>query len=264
MRTKLLFSLILLFCLSFGTAFAANTDRSYSSLEPESLHYNVMFKWGLINKKAGQATLTLNAGANGQYDSQLVAASESWADRFYRLRDTLNGRMDLRESIKPIFYEKIAHEGNEYKHDYVSYDYSTPGTVVGHCTRKVVKKGELAVDETREMEAQERAVDMLTSFYYMRTLPFSQMNPGDERKIDIFSGKQKEILTIKYIGEDVVRIDDVDYNTYHIRFTFTRKGGTKTSDDMDAWISTSEHRIPLKMEGKLPVGKVRCFYDGQI
>ncbi len=31
---------------------------------------------------------------------------------------------------------------------------------------------------------------------------------------------------------------------------------------MDAWISTSHDRIPVKLEGKLPVGKVRCFYTG--
>ena len=30
-----------------------------ASFQPESLHYKVMFKWGLINKKAGTATLTL-------------------------------------------------------------------------------------------------------------------------------------------------------------------------------------------------------------
>ena len=29
---------------------------------------------------------------------------------------------------------------------------------------------------------------------------------------------------------------------------------------MEAWISTAPDRIPLKLEGKLPVGKVQCFY----
>ena len=31
---------------------------------------------------------------------------------------------------------------------------------------------------------------------------------------------------------------------------------------MDAWISTDAQRIPLKLEGTLPVGKVQCFYTG--
>ncbi|MDE5573507.1 MAG: DUF3108 domain-containing protein, partial [Muribaculaceae bacterium] len=44
-------------------------------------------------------------------------------------------------------------------------------------------------------------------------------------------------------------------------FTFTseKNGKVKTSDDLYAWISTDSNRMPLKMEGKLPVGTVKAF-----
>ena len=32
---------------------------------------------------------------------------------------------------------------------------------------------------------------------------------------------------------------------------------------MEAWIAADESRIPLRMEGNLPVGKVRCFFTGK-
>lgn len=240
---------------------ASDTTASQGHLPPETLHYNVMFKWGLINKKAGSATLTLRNNS-GQYHTTLTAASEPWADRIYRVRDTLNGRMD-HDGFRPLFYEKIAHEGSDYKHDQVHYDYTTPGEVVGHCSRRVFKKNELKIDETRRMEADGSAVDMLTSFYYMRQLPFGEMEPGHKVSVDIFSGKQKELLTIRYVGLDPVDIDGTRHEAYHVKFLFTSKGGTKTSDDMDAWISTGPRRIPLKLEGKLPVGKVRCFFAGE-
>ncbi len=38
------------------------------------------------------------------------------------------------------------------------------------------------------------------------------------------------------------------------------RSGAKTSDDMEAWIAAGSSRIPLKLEGKLPVGKVHCIY----
>lgn len=233
-----------------------------TTLPPETLHYNVMFKWGIINKKAGSATLTLSH-LPGQYRTTLTGASEPWADRIYRVRDTLNGRMDM-DGFRPLFYEKIAHEGSEFKHDQVHYDYSTPGVVVGNCTRRVFKKNQLRIDETRSMEAENRAVDMLTSFYFMRQLPFEHMQPGERVSIDIFSGKQKELLTISYVGTENVELDGVEHPTFHVRFIFTSKGGTKTSDDMDAWISTAPRRIPIKLEGKLPVGKVKCFLTGPL
>lgn len=245
--------------LLLATAIAAGA-RPAPTLEPETLRYDVMFKWGLINKKAGTAVLSVRNG-HDSYITSLTAASEPWADRIYCVRDTLKGSLH-REDLRPIFYEKIAHEGGDHKRDRVDYDYSQPGQVIGHCTRKVYKKDELKVDERRQLEAEGTALDMLTSFYYMRTLPFETMTPGDVITMPIFSGKQKETLTIKYVGLDNVSIDGTRYPSYHIRFLFTSRGGTKTSDDMDAWIGTDTHRIPLKLEGKLPIGKVRCFYAG--
>ena len=53
------------------TAGARGTER----MQPETLHYKVMFKWGLINKKAGSATLTLSHGPKS-YLAKLTAASE--------------------------------------------------------------------------------------------------------------------------------------------------------------------------------------------
>lgn len=226
----------------------------------ESLNYRVMFKWGLVNKQAGHVTLSLqNHGSN--YRTQLTAASERWADRFYRVRDTLNGVM-TRGDLQPIFYEKIAREGSEHKHDIVKF--STQGaTVTGKCIRKKFnKKGELTLDESRTLQARGTVVDMLTSFYYMRSLPFNQWKPGHVITVNIFSGKRKELLTIKYLGTEALKFNGKQYNTYHVKFTFTGNDGKTSSDPMEAWLSTDSRRTPLRLEGKLKVGKVQCFYTG--
>ncbi len=232
--------------------------EKHTRLKAEKLHYKVMFRWGLINKKAGEATLSLNHGAD-TYEAQLTARSEPWADRIYRVRDTLNGRMTYAD-FAPLFYEKIANESSDRKHDVVNYDYSHPGKTIANCTRKVWKKGVKKVDEIRKMESDRLALDMLTSFYFMRTLPFENWTKGHVEIADIFSGKQKEMLSIVYQGKQDIELDGQSHSTYHITFKFTSKGGAKTSDDMEAWIAAGSSRIPLKLEGKLPVGKVHCIY----
>ena len=164
-----------------------------------------------------------------------------------------------------MFYEKIAHEGGEHTHDIVRF--SKPGSsvyTVGDCVRRVVKDGKVRVDETRTLRAVGTTVDMLSSFYLMRTLPYQDWQPGHTLTVNIFSGKQQELLTIKYLGKTSLDIDGVHCPTYHISFIFTSDGQKKTSDDMEAWISAQPARIPLKLEGKLPVGKVHCLYTGKI
>ncbi|MBD5234182.1 MAG: DUF3108 domain-containing protein [Bacteroidales bacterium] len=246
-------SLLPIAALLLSTAAVAKPS---DKMAEETLSYKVMYKWGLINKQAGSATLTLKYAPDG-YISQLTASSAPWADKIYMVRDTLNGHM-LYDGMRPTFYEKIANEGNERKHDKVSYK-RAGGVTSADCVRKVVKKGVQKVDETRTLETQGEAVDMLSSFYFMRRLPYQNWQTGHTEKIDIFSGKRKELLTIEYHGIVKLDIDGVEKEAYYITFIFTSGGGKKTSDDMEAWISTGKDRVPLRLEGKLPVGKVHCI-----
>lgn len=242
------------------TATAKTAVRA--DFKDETLTYKVMYKWGLVHKQAGTATLT----AKNHGDlliTQLTARSESWADRFYRVRDTLNGSI-IRETFRPVYYEKIAREGSDNKHDRVDYKY--PGAkVIGHCTRRAWdEKGKLVRDEKRTLDAYGTTVDMLSAFYYMRSLPYASWQKNHVVTVNIYSGKRKELLTIKYLGEQNVKVDNKSIKCYHITFIFTSDGRTKSSDDMEAWISADSRHLPIKLEGKLKVGKVQCFYTGKL
>lgn len=231
------------------------------SFDDEMVTYRVMYKWGLINTQAGNATLTItNKGDN--YITKLTARSEPWADKYYMVRDTLNGVIK-KNGFLPMFYEKKAHEGSVFKHDIVKYSRSG-NKVYGYCTRIERDKDETSGGKKEHIiSGIGTTVDMLSVFYYMRAVDYPKMKKGEEIKLNIFSGKFKEFLTIKYLGVENVKFDDESIRKcYHITFTFTQDGDTKTSDDMDAWISVEPHRIPLKLEGTLTVGKVQCFYTG--
>ncbi len=254
-------SRFILFCLlaMLSLASASAATEGYKPDGSETLKYKVLFKWGLINKQAGSAALTLRPDGKGGFITKLTAASAPWADKFYCVRDTLIGHLSPGE-WKPVYYEKVAHEGGEFTHDKVFYERTGP-RVKGRCYRKEWdKKGNLKADETRELDAYGTTVDMLTSFFYMRSLPYQDWQPGHTMAVNLFSGSKKELLTIKYQGKDKVNLDGVERECYRITFLFTSNGGKKSSDDMEAWISADPARIPLRLEGKLPVGKVHCLY----
>ncbi len=251
MRRILAFILTLVVVLSVAAAALPSN---------ESLSYKVMYKWGLINKQAGSASLSIRT-AGSQYKLALTARSASWADKFYCLRDTLTGIVN-RSGYKPVRYENRSHEGGDYKHAIVTYQHNGNNVTAKAVNTTKKKKEKSPTTRNQTFTATGTAMDMLSVFYYMRTIEYGQMNVGGTKVVTIFSGKQKETLTIRYNGVQNVKIDGKQRNCYHIKFSFTSKGGKKTSDDMDAWISTDSRRIPLKMEGKLPVGKVQCYYTG--
>lgn len=240
-------------------ALIAGLTCAAQSFNNETVRYKVLFKWGFVQKTAGHATLTLT-NREKTYDLRLAASSAPWADKFYKVRDTLIGQVN-KQGFKPIIYEKKSHEGDEHKHDVVRYSYSGAKTI-GTCTsKKWDNDGKMLRNQNNKLEAYGTTVDMLSSFYYMRSLPYSTWKPGHVVTMNVYSGRRKELLTIKYVGTQKVKVDKKTYECYHIRFLFTSDGKTKTSDDMDAWLMTTGTHVPVKMVGKLKVGEVQCLLE---
>lgn len=246
--------LFLLLFVAIGLAVSAANVAP----DGESLNYRVMFKWGLINKQAGRVNMRVVYGDKGMFDAILTARTEKWADNIYQVRDTLLGTMS-RTTCEPVIYQKITHEDGEFKHDLITYTRSGNSTV-GQCTRRQKKSAKKPMTERfLTLESGGLTLDMLSSFYFMRSINYDSLEKDKTVTLTVFSGKRKETLTITYRGMVNVELDKKSYPAYHITFKFTGDGGKKTSDDMDAWISTDASRIPLKLEGKLPVGRVQCY-----
>lgn len=240
-------------------AAAALPASATVNIPKESLTYRVMFKWGLINKKAGWARLDYSPrGATSQ--AILYAGSEPWADRLYYLRDTLTTTMRT-ASMTPVYYERVANEDGKYARDVVRFSH-TGNRVTADAERyRRAKPGAELKHASAMLEAEGITVDMVSAFYYCRTLPFADMQPGQQRIINIFSAKKKERLTITYVGTEEVTIDNRHYSTYHIKFRFTTDGTKKSSDDIDTWVETAAPHTPVKLEGKLKIGKIMCLLE---
>ena len=225
----------------------------------ENLKYVISYKWGLIHKDAGEATLSLNTKGD-VYNVMLSAKTKPWADKIYQVRDTLKGTIRVSD-LKPLSYTKITHEKGKYKRDEIKYSFSG-NTTTGKAKRFRPEKGKMTVKENT-FTATGPVYDMLSVFYYLRQLNFAQLAKNKIYTATVFSGKQKETLKIRYIGLEKIKLkDNTQREAYHIKFNFTRDGGKKSSDDMDTWISTDSRHIPLYLTGKLPVGEVRAYFVG--
>ena len=218
----------------------------------ETLNYEVVYHWGMIWKHAADATLTLRKSGDG-YNAQLTGKTRSWADKVYPVRDTLKCAMD--KNMRPLLYEKLTHEKDYYARDVVKFSYNYSHTNA-HCTR-YRKKGTTTID----LSAKTQAYDMVSVFYMLRSLDYDELSRNKNYTTVIFSGKEKEYLTINYKGVETIKMrDGSKRQAYRINFRFTQNGGKQSSDDITAWMSTDDSRIPLLLVGKLPVGEVKCYY----
>ncbi|MDE6394563.1 MAG: DUF3108 domain-containing protein [Duncaniella sp.] len=256
MKHKVILSILaFMFCAPF---LSAQTPR-FISLPDETLTYDVIYKWGFINKVAGYATMSLRSDGDC-YRASLVAENAPWANSIYMLRDTLYSTM-TKEGLYPVSYTYIAHEAGKYKKDVLTFQRSGNTFTAEAVRYKQSSPDSPMTSSTIDLEAQGMTVDMLNAFFYLRTLDFPSMGQGKSVTVNIFSGSKKELLTITYLGAQDVELNGSTIPTYYINFTFTRNGQV-SSAPIEGWISADSRRIPIKVEGQLPVGKVRAMYTG--
>ena len=242
---KRIVSIVLLFFCLNNTAWAVDYTGG------ETLNYQVVYHWGVIWKHAADATLSIKKQGTG-YQARLTAKTRSWADKVYPVRDTLLCVMN--GNLRPQRYEKYVHEKDYYAHDVVEYKYNFSHTNA-HCTRY-----RSTYTESTDLNAQCQAYDMLSVFYMLRDLDPAQLERDKRLTTVIFSGKEKEYLTIFYKGREQVKLrDGSKHDAYRLSFKFTTKGGQSSSDGIEAWLSTDDSHIPLMLLGKLSIGEVRAY-----
>lgn len=251
---KMLSKIILTFML-----LATASEVIAANFSDETLKYVISYKWGLIHKDSGDATLKLTNKGN-KYELLLTGKTRSWADKFYQVRDTLKGTIS-KTDFRPLSYTKIAHENGKYSRDDITYSYQGD-YVSGLSKRHREKEGKINVTE-KTLSGEGRVFDMLSVFYYLRTIDYSKLLSGEVVKSTMFSGNKVEQLTVRCVGKEEVKLrDKTKREAYHIKFKFTQEGKKKSSDDIDAWISTDQSHIPLLVVGSLPLGQVKCYYVG--
>ena len=83
-------------------------SQSQAVLVNETLTYDVIYKWGVINKVAGYATMSLRDEGD-YYKASVFAENAPWANSIYMLRDTLYTTF-TKVGLYPLEYTYIAHE----------------------------------------------------------------------------------------------------------------------------------------------------------
>lgn len=257
-RSTVLIRLLLVVCVMLSPLrLIADSDDSIATTQKElqlreCLTYDIVYHWGIIWKRAAVGTLSIERAADS-YRAVMTASTLPFADRLFKVRDTLVAEMRIVD-LRPKNFVKIAREGKWHQIDSLTYSYLNDSTM-GYT---VLTRPEKNFREVVPMVVEDDAYDMLSIFYRVRQLPFYNMQVGDIFSKPIFSGRNIEQLDIEYMGTDTIEVMDKQCEAYYLRFRFYDRQGKKTSDRISAWLSVDDY-IPLQLEGKLPIGSMKVI-----
>jgi hypothetical protein len=218
----------------------------------EKLTYRVHY--GFLD--GAYATIKIDDKAqviNGRSAFHVVGTGETkgaW-DLFFKVRDRYETYIDV-NSICPLMFIRRVNEGGYKINQDVVFDQEY------HDINSNGKQFE-------KMPAYVQ--DMLSAFYFARTLPFTKEKPGKIDSVTTFVDNQIWLLKIKFI-----RFDTIETDVGRIRCMLfeplVQKGRIfKKSEDLTVWISDDKNHIPLRAKANIFVGSIKMdlvSYSGTV
>lgn len=213
----------------------------------EKLHYK--FAYGFIN--AGVATLEVKKVDKKIQDRDLlhivgVGKSISAFDWFFKVRDRYETYIDEKGIFPWLFVRRIHEGGYEKAQDYKFYQ--SHGYVVN--------------EDKERYEVPEAIQDMLSSFYYARTIDFSKAKKDEVFTIQSFVDEEVYPLRIKYAGKKTVRIKEGKFKCYVFHPQVQEGRIFETDEDLTVYITADENKIPILAKAKILVGSIRMELTG--
>ncbi|HBJ77333.1 MAG TPA: hypothetical protein DDY68_06155, partial [Porphyromonadaceae bacterium] len=188
----------------FSLFFALNV---YSQVQPklnlshlpkeEKLSYTIFYNWGVIWKKAGRGDFILhhaNYKGNKCYEIDLYGRTLSWAESFFKVRDTLRAYC-LEDGFIPQYYTKRVHEGKFDAVNEAFYSYSKNEIIID---LKNTRKDTLHHKGT--LKSTLATYDMLSVFYFLRSIDLRKASKGDEFPVEVIGEKSIFHLKFRFLG----------------------------------------------------------------
>jgi len=213
----------------------------------EKLTYVVHY--GMLN--AGEAVIELKESERDIRGRKVLHAvgtgktlgAFNW---FYKVNDRYETYLD-EEGVFPWMFVRRVNEGGFI----IDQDY----TYFQHKQEVKTQKGEV-------FEVTPHIQDMLSSFYFSRTLDMSKAKKGDVFVFDCFTDDEVFPLRVQYLGKEEVEIRNGKYKCLKFAPIVQEGRVFEENEDLLIWLSDDGNRIPILAKAKVVVGSIKVELTG--
>lgn len=245
MKQKLIFLFILF--MSFHKEDVAGQDKDLREIKNEAfksgevLEYRVHY--GFID--AGEARLEISneeKSVGGRPCFHMIGTGKSVGafDWFFKVRDRYETFVD-KSAIVPWLFIRRVDEGG----------YTINQNVMFNHHKKI------ATSEKSTLSIPENLQDLVSAFYYARTIDMSSKKTGDI--IEIYAWLDDEIIPLhtKIIGREKIKTKLGTFNCIALRPLLQQGRVFKDNEDMTIWVTDDKNHIPVRAEAKILVGSIK-------
>ncbi len=229
---------------------------SFISEEPQATHasYKVgeylKFRMHYLGVTAGYATLDVShASYNGK--PHYHAVGKGWTTGatkvFFKVDDLYETYIDT-STLLPSKFVRDIYEGGYVKNKVITFDQANKRVTINN------KK----YDTQRTYKVSTQVQDMLSAFYYLRSLKPSSFSTGSVKEIKVFMDEEIYPFKVKVLGKETIRTKFGNVSAIKLR-PYVQSGRVfKENESVTFWVSNDENLMPLLIKAELMVGSLKA------
>jgi hypothetical protein len=162
--------------------------------------------------------------------------SFSW---IYKVQDRYLTFIDI-ETIAPWKFEQHIREGT-YRRDFIA---------------EFDQRRHIARTSEGEYPIPEYVHDIMSAFYYSRTLDFSKSQPGDRIILHNFYKDKSHELQVVFLGRQELKVPAGTFRTVVVEPLVKEGGLFKSEGRIVIWLTDDERRIPVRVNSQVLIGSI--------
>jgi hypothetical protein len=162
--------------------------------------------------------------------------SFSW---IYRVEDRYVTYIDA-ETIAPWKFEQHIREGN-YRRDFIA---------------RFDQRKNTATTTEGTYPVPRYVHDILSAFYYARTIDYGPLKAGDRIQLSNFYKDKSYDLVVKVLGRQELEVAAGTFRTVVIEPLVKEGGLIKSEGRIVIWLTDDERKIPLRVNTKVVIGSI--------
>lgn len=170
--------------------------------------------------------------------------------KLFKVNDNWGTFMDTARLVPHQSYRHIE-EGKYRKHERVLFDQGRKNAHV----RLYDRENKNLVD-TKDYGVPANVQDIVSGFYYLRTLDLKKYKKGDIVTLTGFFDKEVYHLKLVFEGKEQVSTKIGDFNTFRLSPIIPKNKLFRGEQPVTVWISDDANKIPLRIKARLMVGSL--------
>lgn len=220
----------------------------------ESLTYKVYYNWGTLWLSGGEVYFKLTEetykGIPVLHASGEAISYKSF-DWFFKVRDKVDTYMN-KETLQSYKFSRDVYEGG-YTF-YRSYDWDREKNII--YSYQDNRKGKKTTTTIKDVDPC--GVDLLSTFYWIRTIDFTGLKKGDKIPVKMAIDDEEYDMYVRYDGKEVYETKLGKFNCVKLKPLLMSGQVFKEGEGMTLWVTDDDNRIPVRIESDLRVGRITC------